>query len=331
MKRLSLVVLIAGCPGSEPEPEPEPVWEITQELDASSGALLSVWGTSPSDVTAVGGQIASLGDPGVGVMLRRGDDGWSPVGLPADTPLLNWVHGSGGTWWAVGNAGAALRSDDGSTWTRVDAPVDVPLWGVFVLSPDEAWAVGGDAFDFDTDGIIVHFTGGAWEEVAVPMLDRPSAAFFKVWASGPSDVHAVGDAGVILRYDGAAWSQSASGTSDDLISLWGTGPNDITAVGGRSGGAIVHYNGSAWTATQAPMIPGLNGVWVDAAGDAILAGNRGTVATLAAGTTDAVIQETDPRFDVLHAAFGFETGEQYIVGGTLEGSPPWTGVIYELR
>jgi photosystem II stability/assembly factor-like uncharacterized protein len=324
-----LCVLLGGC-GEEVDP---PTWTIAAELDESVGALLSVWGTSPADLRAVGGQIEGLGDPGVGAMVQRNGGAWDRVALPPDTPVLNWIHGAGGRTWAVGNAGAAVRSDDdGVTWTRDDAPVDVPLWGVFALGPDEAWAVGGDAFDFDGTAVIVRHVGGAWESVPMPAIDRQSQALFKVWASGSSDVHAVGLRGVILHHDGSAWAQVPSDTDADLISLWGTGPDEIVAVGGRDAGTIVRWDGSAWASAVIPGIPGLNGVWLDDDGRAVLAGNRGTLADLEASSLEPEILDTPPSFDVLHAAFGLEgERERYSVGGTLEGSPPWTGIVMELR
>jgi photosystem II stability/assembly factor-like uncharacterized protein len=310
------------------------MWEIASDLGEDVGALLSVWGSSPDDLRAVGGQVSDLADPGVGAMLERGDGSWARTELPAGTPVLNWIHGAGGRTWAVGNAGAAIRSDDGgATWTRDDAPVDVPLWGVFVLSPDDAWAVGGNAFDFDSDaiGVILHYVGGAWVDVPMPALDRPSPALFKVWASGPSDVHAVGKDGVIVHYDGSAWAQVPSSTEADLISLWGIGPDEIVAVGGLDVGTIVRFDGAAWSSAMVPSIRGLNGVWLDREGDAVLAGNFGSLADLPAGSLEPEVLDTPPLLDVLHAAFGFdEGGLRYSVGGRLV-SPPWTGIVMELR
>ena len=326
-------MIVAGLlVGACREPEAPPVWEIASDLGEDVGALFSVWGTSPEDLRAVGGQIEGLGDPGVGAMLLRTRNDWEPVTLPPDTPVLNWIHGAGGTTWSVGNAGAAIRSDDGgASWTRIDAPVDVPLWGVFVLAPDDVWAVGGDAFDSDGIGVIVHFIGGAWAEVPMPALDRDSPALFKVWASGGSDVHAVGMDGVILHYDGSGWAQVPSDTRADLISLWGTGPDEIVAVGGSDIGTIVRYDGATWTSAMVPAIFGLNGVWLDADGDAVLAGNQGSLADLPAGSLEPTVLDTPPLFDALHAAFGFDTGQRYSVGGTFLGTPPWTGIVMELR
>lgn len=321
-------LVLTGCPSDEPDPEPDAAWAVAYELDTAGGVLLSVWGATPQELRAVGGQIAAVGDDGVGVVLRRDGETWLDEPLPADTPLLNWTHGAGGVVWAVGNAGAALRLE-GGTWIRDDTPVDVPLWGVFAVSADEAWAVGGDAFDTMGSGVLLHYSSGSWEEVALPMLDRPAPAIFKVWAASADDVYAVGDNGVIVHYDGSAWVQVPSGTTDDLISLWGTGSDEIVAVGGRSNGVIARYDGTSWTSTTLARIPALNGVWMDDDGEAILAGERGTVSLLPAGVNEAEILETPARLDVLHAAFGFSGGLRVSVGGSLQSSPPYTGLILE--
>ncbi|MEM6995631.1 MAG: hypothetical protein AAF721_34285 [Myxococcota bacterium] len=322
--------LVTGCPGDDPDPDPEPEgeWALTHEVDEAGGSLLSVWGPTPDDVRAVGGQTPGVGEAGTGLMLKRDGEAWVAETLPADTPVLNWIHGADGVTWAVGNAGAAVRLEGGA-WVRDDSPVDVPLWGVFAISASEAWAVGGDAFDTQGTGVLVHYTGGAWTQVDTPMLDRPAPALFKVWASSATDVHAVGDNGVILHYDGATWTQVPSGITEDLISLWGTGPDEIVAVGGRSNGVLARYDGSAWSGTMLARMPALNGVWVDSEGDAIIAGERGVVARVPAGDDEAEILESPALLDVLHAAFGFDGGGQIAVGGSLQNSPPYTGLILE--
>lgn len=334
----ALAVLV-GCPSDDTEDDGADVaesggetatWEVTQEVDASSGALLSVWGATPDDVRAVGGQIDAVGDAGIGAVLKRTDGAWESETLPDDTPVLNWIHGASGVVWSVGNAGAAIRLDAGA-WVRDDTPVDVPLWGVWVLSADEAWAVGGDPFDTSGSGVLVHYVSGAWEEMPLPTLDRPAPAIFKVWGTSASNVHAVGDNGVILHYDGSAWTQSASGTTEDLISLWGTGPDEIVAVGGRSNGVLARFDGTAWISATVPMTPALNGVWMDQSGTAILAGERGTVLSVGKGAMEADIVDTPARLDVLHAAFGFDGAQRFSVGGTLQNPPPYTGVILETQ
>ncbi len=319
-----VVMLGGGCP-AEPDPPEGELGAFELAVETQDGALLSVWGRAADDVLAVGGQQASLADAGNALMLHGDGEAWTKVELPADTPLLNWVWGQGGTTWTVGNAGAALR-DDGGGWQPQPTGVDAPLWGVWGSAVDDVWAVGGDAFTGPP--VLVHFEGDSWHSVDVPPLDREAKALFKVWGTAADDVHAVGDAGVILHFDGTAWTQSPSGTGNDLISLWGTGADDIVAVGGRANGTLARFDGAAWTVQTLGALPGCNGVWVDTSGDAIVVGDRGTIATLSPGSFEfETTKVTGVLPYALHAVFGFDDGTRFAVGGNLLEPPPWRGVL----
>lgn len=308
-------------------PEPSGPWEVAVEAGPDVGAFLSVWGSGPDDAWAVGGQVATIGGDGAGAIFHRDVSGWTPVGVPEDTPLLNWVHGAGDEIWAVGNAGMALRYD-GSAWRSMDTGAGVPLWGVFVFGADDVWAVGGDAFDRDTPGIVIHYDGNAWQPSQLPTIDREFSAIFKIFGLAPDDVHAVGAAGVILRFDGSEWTQMGSGTGNDMISLWGAEPDDLVAVGGRGNSTISRYDGSAWT-TEEGTLAGLNGVWVDPEGRASIVGNMGVAAVLREGFMPESEDAMAGTFNVLHAVYGFEDGTRVAVGGSLGSSPPYTGLIVE--
>lgn len=324
---LAVLLTTAGCPGDDDGVDETAPLQSAVEAGPDVGAFLSVWGPAPDDVYAVGGQVQTLADPGIGAMFHRDAEGWSPVQLPAGTPQLNWIHGSGDTVWAVGNAGMALQQTEAG-WELHDTGVDVPLWGVFVFSAEQVWAVGGNAFAEGT-AVIVSGSSGNWHSVELPQLDRSIAALFKVWGAAPDDVWAVGDNGVILHYDGSAWSQVPSDTVRDLISLWGTGPDDIVAVGGRDIGAIARFDGERWSAQDVGMLPGLNGVWMNDAGTAITVGSMGRAAVIAADGFEFQTVPSGAGLMVLHAVYGFADGTRYAVGGTLDRSPPLQGIIVE--
>ena len=61
----------------------------------------------------------------------------------------------------------------------------------------------------------------------------------------PSDVWAVGDDGVALRFDGTEWTKVNSGTSQDLRAVWGAASNDVWVVG--EGGIVLRWNGTSLT------------------------------------------------------------------------------------
>jgi hypothetical protein len=80
-----------------------------------------------------------------------------------------------------------------------------------------------------------------------------------VWGSGPSDVFAVGDLGVILHYDGTAWHPMASGTTRVLLEVWGRSAHDVYASG--RGGVMLHFDGSGWTPVEGAPFDVLSAVW----------------------------------------------------------------------
>lgn len=59
-----------------------------------------------------------------------------------------------------------------------------------------------------------------------------------VWGSGPSNVWMVGAQGTILRWDGTRLAPVASGTTRTLFDVSGTGPSDVWMVGQSDAGAL---------------------------------------------------------------------------------------------
>merc|ERR1711991_949391 len=138
----------------------------------------------------------------------------------------------------VGNDGRALRwvdpnqGGDGK-WETFDSDTDQDLWGVFVVSPNEVWAVGGDPLSADEpDPVLTRFDGVLWQRVPLPELDRSGVkALFKIYGDVQTGhLFAVGMKGVIIGDLGQGWTQlpviSANDTPpsiEDFVSLWGNG------------------------------------------------------------------------------------------------------------
>jgi len=69
---------------------------------------------------------------------------------------------------------------------------------------------------------------------------------YDIWGTAPNSVYAVGRGGVILHYDGAAWSPMESGCGQSLWGgVWGSAPDDVYAAGAN--GTLLHFDGSAWS------------------------------------------------------------------------------------
>ena len=111
-------------------------------------------------------------------------------------------------------------------------------------------------------------TADAWSPSPPSSSPAPLASpnLRSVSGSGAKDVWAVGDGGVILHFDGKAWSPSPSGTKENLTGVHATAPTDAWACGDK--GTILHWNGTAWS--QAAQVSGatLLAIWASGPADA---------------------------------------------------------------
>ncbi len=83
----------------------------------------------------------------------------------------------------------------------------------------------------------------------------PQAAdLYGAWGSAPNDVWFVGAAGVILHWDGSAFTAPDSKTGSELRGVWGSSKTDVWAVGKANwvptDATILHFDGSAWSVAQ---------------------------------------------------------------------------------
>ena len=308
---LAIGLLALACstePTGESPPAKEAVW--TMSFDASkTGALSGVWGSAPDDVWTVGGTTL------VGEIHHFDGKTWTKATIPAGVPLLSWVFGfASDDVWAVGTKGAALRWD-GATWSTVDTGTTEDLWGVWGAAKDDLWAVGGTVGAGTP--VMLHFSAGKFVSVAIDPAEntRDATAIFKVWGIDGT-TFAVGEAGLILRWDGAKWRAVSGGAkaNDDFVSLWGTSANHIVAVGGRAQARVSTWDGSTWTTVAPDATPGLNAVFMTEPGEAILGGILGV-----GGSYDVAkgvwTQEETGTTDTIHGIWCDGEGKCYAVGG----------------
>ncbi len=301
-------------------------WDVALEVGQDVGAFLSAWGPTADRLYVVGGQEPAEPGPTTGAMMRWDGTQWSAVELPAGTPKLNWIHGVGEHRFVVGELGTVLHrigDDDDTPWEVDGCETNLELWGVWAAAPDDVWAVGGDGFS--RPPVLCRWSGNAWTLVELPPLSVMSRALFKVWGASSDAVWAVGHRGLVLHWDGQAWSEQPSGTNLDLISLWGTGPDDVLAVGGRSDSVIVRWDGTRWQAAEMFGPAGLNGIWMADDGASTIVGTMGRIDTVAP-TALEVVPDVSPTTLALHAVFGV-SGQRFAVGGSLDLSPPFTGIV----
>lgn len=314
---IALALVLTACGGGDDVSSPTATWEVAH---TSTHWWMSVTATSETDQWIVGGTTTE------GSILRFDGATVAEVDHGADVGLLNWIHRfDDSSFVAVGNDGAVLRSTNGDAWTSQDAATDQDLWGVWGASPDDVWAVGGDA-DGGT-ATILRDTGAGFEPVTIPTLERPGVdVFFKVWGSGPDDVYMVGQNGAVLHWDGTALEELFVGVSQDLIGVWGDGPDQVVLVGGRRNGAAAVWDGAAWSNPDLGRFPGINGVWVGS-GTAWVVGDNGAAGTIDLDTLEASISLVDTPV-AIHAVAG-TASSLTSVGGDFSTGPqgPFLGQI----
>ena len=248
---------------------------VLQNLPA---ALLSVAGSSPTDVYAVGS------DP---------NDSRGPYVMHYDGSIWKRLDtgASGGLWWITvtpidgdfymaGDGGLILQYDPSSKqFTRHTTPDTSQLFGIWGTAANNLWAVGADA---GSNAVVWHFDGATWavqDLSAVLPSGEGATTLYKVWGRSASDVYAVGETGLMLHFDGASWSRLDSGVTTTLFTLHGS-TAVLDAVGGFfTNGVILEQKDDGSFAKRTPSgTPQLNGVFVPANGNAIAVGNGLSVA-----------------------------------------------------
>jgi hypothetical protein len=141
-------------------------------------------------------------------------------------------------------------------WSLVRGDLDrVPLcvWGA---TADDVW-IGGGGLSHGGRVLLLRGSGTSWREEPYDM----QGTVWWIHGTSATDVWAVGENGLALHWDGAAWSPSTTGTAANLFGVWAAAPNDVWAVGGSPTSAgpndvILHYDGAVWSGVAPPRILG---------------------------------------------------------------------------
>lgn len=174
------------------------------------------------------------------------------------------------------------------TWDVVRSanPREAPttLLGITVLTPAEAWAVGGIGDPTAPTAVAIQrWDGDRWLPVEAPSPGTTVNELRAVDASEPNDVWAVGrtssgfgEEPLILHHDGTAWTQVELPDEIDgvLNGVAAVSPADVWAIGYVGDPAasleralVLHWDGSAWTDVQVgPAIGGGRSALVDVEG-----------------------------------------------------------------
>ncbi|MCA9651085.1 MAG: hypothetical protein H6712_34775 [Myxococcales bacterium] len=313
------MVVTIGCE-REPKPEPEQWQAVATDLP---GALLSVWGTSASDVWTVGADSRDGQGPTV---LHLDGDAWERVSTARSSGDLWWVFGfEDGPIYMGGDGGIILRYE-GGTFTEMTTPGTNTVFGIWGASPDDVWAVGG-ASDA-TGGFAWRLSGDAWvEEPSVPADVPTQAALWKIFGRSASDAWIVGSNGVALHWNGSALEPGDTGVGSSLFTVH-EHDGVYAAVGGSASGYIIENDGSGWAnvTPDDPVPMGLSGVTLGPDGSGIAVGLVGGIYVRDASGWH--IEDPDlPLRQNLHGSWIDDEGGLWAAGGDTFAPPLTDGLL----
>lgn len=316
---VSLITVACGNGTDGGSTDDEQTWQVVREnLDS---ALLSVWGTGPSDVWTVGGDVGNGEGP---LVLHYDGSQWETLNSNTEGTLW-WVYGfREGPIFMGGVGGVIVRYEDGE-FTEMDTPGSDTVYGIWGVAPDDLWAVGGASES--EGGFAWHFDGDRWTaEPTLPGEVAESAAIWKVYGTASDDAWFVGSNGVSLHWDGSALSSGDTGVGSSLFTVHAAGGR-YAAVGGLATGIIVEYDGDEWIdATPDPQPVGLSGVCLDDAGNGFAVGAFAGVYE----RDDHGWHELDTGLALdsnLHAVWLDSTGGVWAAGGQTYSEPLTDGVL----
>jgi len=217
------------------------------------------------------------------------------------------------------------------------------LTGVWASNPGQAWAVGYAAIGGSLRALILHWTGGAWQQASAADTTG-TTVLTGVGGTGPGDVWAVGTAGgqpLIQHWDGTAWRAVAGPTAPGagFTHVRARAPDDAWAVGTvvdpadhRTRPLALHWDGTAWSRVPVPDLgtansaftdvaePAGGGVWFVGARDYTGGGDPGTGRPLVMRWNGTAFTDLPPAASppggVLSAASATGAGTMWAVGST---------------
>ena len=232
----------------------------------TSQALESVWGTSATDIWAVGRS---------GLAVHWDGEAWTRVETPV-TALIAAVWGDSESRYLAAGSGGTLLAWNGSAWLSVASGTKNNLRALESRDGD-VWTVGAQA-------TILRFNGLGWGGTKVQGIpnadggeDPITEELFAVWMAARDDGWAVGENGRILHWDGTMWAIVETEWTTSLRGIYGLASNDVWAVG--TAGHIIHWNGEAWEKVPTTTIATLYAIHGDGV-NVVVVGDLGTVLRL---------------------------------------------------
>ena len=242
----------AACVGGPSELDETERWTI---VDAGlPAALISIWGSSADDIWAVGAEP----EDGAGPLVFHFDgSSWRRI----DTGRIGdlwWVFGFEGGPVFMGGEGGMLLRWEGNRLSRMQPPGNGTVFGIWGVSPDDLWAVGGNVID---GAFVWRYDGERWREAeGFPAEQYKGHSMFKVWGRSAEDVWMVGTKGLALHYRGGEILRVPTGVTQTLFTVHGNSSRAVAVGGAGADGKLLQQDGGGWIDVTPPDTPHIIGV-----------------------------------------------------------------------
>jgi hypothetical protein len=130
-----------------------------------------------------------------------------------------------------------------------------------------------------------------------------------IWGSDANNIWAVSDNGVVIKWDGIAWTPQSTPTTKNLLAVWGLDAKNVWAVG--LSGTILKWDGTTWTAQASGSTASLSGIWGTSANNIWVVGDGGTILKWDGATWTTQASGT---LSYLRGIFGIGTSSVWAVG-----------------
>jgi hypothetical protein len=188
------------------------------QTPVATETVFGIWGATPDDVWAVGGNVAGSGG---GFAWRLEGDVWVPAFADMDSAIWKMYGRASNDAWMVGTNGKAIHWD-GQALTTINTGAGESLFTVHA-NAERFVAVGG----FGT-GAIFENTGDGWANIS----PDAAPAFVGVHLTDDGGF-AVGQFGAIYELSGDRWEPSAeTALPETFHSAWVDPDNGVWLAGG---------------------------------------------------------------------------------------------------
>lgn len=209
--------------------EAAPAWEPMR-----SGTDRQLWGLWHDQTR---NELYACGEEGTVLVQDRGR--WEALPPVGNLGIHALNRAPDGGLLAAGQMGE-IHHFDGAVWCKAfDLHMDITILSL--------WSDGRTLFAAGDEGLVLQKSPDQPEWTR--MASGTKSALYGLWGPDASHLLAVGDFGLVQRWNGQRWDEFNAGTEYFLFDVWGRGLDDIFVVG--LSGTIGHFNGLRWTITPA--------------------------------------------------------------------------------